>query len=414
MSDMRSHIKDRPLFICYGGGHAASLAPVVHELAKRGLASTIVGLTTAGEQLKRKDIQALGMRHLLQLVPGYSSALQIGAALTENMPKHRAIPDSETHAYMGVGFLDLQNTLGEAEARATFARIGRQAFHPRPFFEQLFAETRPSVVVATNSPRSERAAIEAARTHDIATLCLVDLYAAFEADWCARPGFADRVCVLNQGVAEYFLHKGATPSSLVVTGNPAFDRLSEIDVALVRATVRKRQLLTERDRLLVWISQPEPVKHPFSGAVGNPELPQLIERELAAAFAHDANVHIIMRLHPSEDRSPAVEGPRIRYGDSEEPLDELLCAADCIVTCSSTVGLEAGLLGRPVVQAMRSVISPDLPLAEMGYATAVNTSTEMEAAIRGAFSKAGTGIPPQTLRFDAAARVADEIAELLE
>ena len=414
MADMRSHLKDRPLFICYGGGHAASLAPVVHELAKRGLASSILGLTTAGDQLKRKNLQAIGMRHLLELVPEYISAPQIGATLAANMLKHRAIPDAETHAYLGVGFRDLQDSLGEDEARAIFARFGRQAFHPRPFFEKLFAETRPAVVVATNSPRSERAAIEAARAHNIPTLCLVDLYAAFEAEWCAQPGFADRVCVLNEAVAEHFRQKGATPSSLVVTGNPAFDRLSAIDVSSVRATVRRRLLLTEADRLLVWISQPEPAKHPFSEAVGNPELPQLIERELAAAFGQDSNVYIVMRLHPSEDRSPAVEGPRIRYGNSEELLDELLCAADCIVTCSSKVGLEAGLLGRPVVQAMRSIISPDLPLAEMGYATAASTPAELEAAIRVAFSEAPTSVPPQTLRLDAAERVSDEVAELLK
>lgn len=402
---------DRITFISYGGGHAAALAPVAHELERRGVPCVILGLTTAAAYFARQSLAAIGVADIVNHVPGYVDASKVGLALAAHQPLHSNVSADETSAYLGIGYVALERQYGAEEAQRRYARLNRQSFCPVDFFDQLFSVARPQVLVATNAPRSEQAALIAAGKAKIPSLCLVDLYAAFEIDWCASPGYADRICVMNEAIAERFRMHGALFGALRVTGNPAFDRLGRLDTPGVRARYRSLLGLRETDRLLLWISQPEPLLHPFSGRVGDPTLPVRIEAELAATFENDPSVHLVMRLHPSEDRPPAVAGDRIRYGTADEPLDDLLCAADCVVTCSSTVGVEAALLGKPVVQIMRSIFSPDLPLEEMGYAKAAHDSRETETLVRNAFREPAATRSAHH-RLDAAIQVADQIVIL--
>lgn len=416
MIDPLATIRGAVLFVSYGGGHAAALAPVALELQRRGIRVAVLGLTTASSYFKKRGIAAFGMADLVDHVPGYEKAPEIGKALVGNGSSHPAVPIAETQAYLGVGYLALEEAFGCDRARHQYAQTGRQGFRPTNFFRRLFDVARPAVVVATSAPRSERAAIEAASSSGVPTLCVVDLYAPFEIEWCAADGFADRICVLNDAVAERFQVRGVPSRRLAVSGNPAFDRLGELDIVSMRKQQREALSLDEADRLIVWISQPEPAIHPFSGIGGDPELPMQIERHLAEAFAANENFHIVMRLHPSENREPAAIGPRLRYGTSEEPLDALLSAADCVVTTSSTVGLEAAMLGIPVVQIMNSIFSPDLPLAKLGFAIAAPNQYQAAESIKSILSGnvKSQSIPdrPKPI-FNATAQVADHIINLL-
>ncbi|MES2755181.1 MAG: UDP-N-acetylglucosamine 2-epimerase [Pseudomonadota bacterium] len=405
------------LFTCYGGGHAAALAPVIARLRDAGERVDLLAFTTAREYFRKRGIPTLGVADVLSLVPDYADARSVGRSLADGQGRHALVSIADTEAYLGIGYLALERAFGRAEAEARYAALGRQAFRPRDFFERLFTVVRPAAVVATNSPRSERAALDAARTLRIPSLCLVDLYAPFEIEWCGAPGYATTICVLNDAVRTRFVEHGADPDAVVVTGNPAFDRLGLIDYQQRRRCVRERAGLRSADRVLLWISQPEPAIHPFSGAVGDPTLPERIERYLADSFADDRDVRIIMRLHPSEDRPPAVAGARIRYSDASEPLDDLLCLADCVVTCSSTVGLEAAMLGVPVVQLMDSVFSPDLPLGALGVAIEVphyyEAATVIDRCLRDVPALSGGGGTDKP-DFQAAAKVAARIRALVK
>ncbi|WOK35100.1 UDP-N-acetylglucosamine 2-epimerase [Sphingomonas sp. C3-2] len=411
MTDLLDSIRGKVLLVSYGGGHAAALAPVALDLQRRGIPFAILGLTTAPAYFARHGLTALGIADFVNSVPGYETACAIGRLLAADQPRHALVSASETAAYLGVGYKALEIALGEQEARRRYAALGRQIFRPVDFFQRLFEAARPSAVVATSAPRSERAAMEAAAAARIPSLCVVDLYASAEIEWCAMKGYADKICVLNDEVAERFRTRNVPEECVVVTGNPAFDRLGQLDVAAIRERYRSEHNLAQDDQLLLWISQPEPASHPSSSSTGDPALPVRIEKYLANAFEADPGVHIVMRLHPSEDRPPAASGPRLRYSTAVEPLDTLLCAADCIVTCGSTVGLEAGLLRIPVVQIMESIFSQDLPLADLGFALAAPNTQHAIPLIRDALNTSGTRGHANT-SFNAAAHVADLVADL--
>lgn len=382
MTNLVDRIAERVLFVSYGGGHAAMLAPVARHVQDRGLPVAILALTNAPIVYERFGLKTFGLAEIVAEIEGYGDAFAVGARLLTGEPRNSLVPQQESEAYTGIGYIDMVGMLGAETAAVRYRESGRQAFFQKPFFQQLFRQACPAVVVSTNSPRAERATLEAAAAAQIPSLCVVDLYARWEIEWCSQPRYADKICLLNETVAERFVARGVPVSVVEATGNPSFDRLASLDIETLRSRFRKRHAIGCNEKIVLFISQPEPEKHPFSGQKGDPSLPMRIEDALVAAFADEPGVLVVLRKHPSETRPHVAAGRHVLVSPPQEGLDEVLCAADCVVTSSSTVGLEAAILGIPVVQTMLSIFSDDLPLGEMGYAREVDALSELGAATR--------------------------------
>ena len=158
----------------------------------------------------------------------------------------------------------------------------------------------PGLVVATSSPRAERAAILAAAQVGIPSICVVDLFALQEVQWIGQFGFGTRVCVLNESVREMFLARGRRPEEVVVTGNPAFDRLKAPETVLAGFNLRQARGWNDGKKIVLWASTIEPERHPFNGLLGDPNLPRLVETQLREIVASDTNLRLVVRYHPNE------------------------------------------------------------------------------------------------------------------
>ena len=64
----------------------------------------------------------------------------------------------------------------------------------------LLKDLRPNFVISTNSPRSEKAAIDAARLENIKSVCLCDLLVIPESEWLKNNDFADFLFVIDDRV----------------------------------------------------------------------------------------------------------------------------------------------------------------------------------------------------------------------
>ena len=193
----------RVLFVGYGGGHVRMLLPVARLLRGRGLAAPVfLGLTTARAEVEAAGFACLGFADVVRADD--AAALAQGRALASQLPAH-AVSFDESAAYLGLSYADLVREHGEAEAAAQYVAHGRQAFLPIATLERVLAQVRPDLLVATSAPRAERAAFVAARRLGVPAVCLVDLFAAYEIEWLREPGFADRICVLNDRVRDRLL-----------------------------------------------------------------------------------------------------------------------------------------------------------------------------------------------------------------
>ncbi|NOH70301.1 hypothetical protein F0225_02960 [Vibrio pectenicida] len=365
----------RVLCVSYGGGHAAMLTPVIKELEKNANIEVIIlGLTTAKSYFSSRGVESLGFKDFTFLAD--NTYREIGESLIDGTESSNLVSREESLAYMGINMLELIDTYGTEDAHQNFINRGRQAFLPVNFFTKVIKHLDVDLVIATNSPRSEQAAILAARNLHVKSICLVDLFALQEYLWIKDDMYADKVCVLNKEVKRFLISHDRCDEHIVVTGNPAFDIINRKEKIEGGRAIRSK---LNTDKIVIfYASQVEPAKHPYADLKGDPMLPRDIEATLRKFVRENENYQLIVRYHPSENVT-FVKEDRIEYGGGD--LHSILHAVDIVVVMSSTVGLEAYLAGKPVISIDLSVFSPDAPYSEMGISRGVKSLDTLKDAI---------------------------------
>jgi hypothetical protein len=365
------------LFVAYGGGHVRMLLPVARRVREQQLAHVeFLALTTARAEAQREGFDCIGYKDLHWLLG--PETLRIGRELLGQL-EILAVDKDESEAYLGINYEQLQAKLGADGARAEYARYGRQAFDPQQAMASLLARKRPALVVATSSPRSERAVLRAARGARVRSACLVDLFALDEIAWVGRTGFADRVCVLNEAVRTDLVRAGRNPDEVVVTGNPAFDACTT-DAARTAGAALRQERNWPQGRTVLFASAPEPAEHPFRpGAAGNPELPRQAFEALQRAAA-GAGLRLLVRPHPSEAADPPAWMRAAEVAGQDIALETLVNAVDLTVVLVSTVAIQARLAGSRVLQVRGALLESAAPFLDYGLADAAVDLSEVEAA----------------------------------
>ena len=366
------------LFVSYGGGHVNMILPIIKALQKYpNIDVNVLGLTTAGHILKKAQIPSFGFQHIL----GKSDqrALEIGKKLAKSV-KSNLVSNKETYAYLGLSYIDLENRLGIKKAQEQYQKLGRMAFLPISILERFFNKFNPDLLIATNSPRAEQAAFIVAKKRKIPSICLVDMFGLQEFKWICEPGYTNKVCVFSQYTKNIFVKGGMKSEDVIVTGNPAFDSLAKGSSQKKVDDFRNKKGW-KKNKVILWASQPEPQHHPFTNSKGDPKITNKIEKELFSIVSKYPNWRLVIRLHPSEPNRFNQLPSNIEVSLKDENLAILLQSIDTVVTMTSTVGLEAALLGKPMVALNLSVFSPDAPFSQMGLARGVNCLTELEDAL---------------------------------
>lgn len=365
------------LFVCYGSGHVRMVVPVAQALRHAGLAEVqVLGLTTAAPVVRDAGLPLAQFKDFIE--PAHDAALAHGRELAAAMgPLDDPV---ESAAYLGLCYADLLDEVGAEEAQRRYARLARQAFLPVRTLERILRRLQPDLVVATNSPRAERAAVIAARNLGIPAVCMVDLFAVDEVRWIGAADYAQKVCVLNEGVREFLIAAGRKPEQVVVTGNPAFDALLDPAIAQQGRELRKRRGWDEK-RVVLWPSQDEPAIHPFNGTPGDPGLPGRVLDQLLQWVARNPDAVLCFRPRAGEPLPVVPSDGRVVVTGQDWPLPPLLHAVDAVVTLTSTVGLEGHLCGARLVQVLGSVFESAMPLARFGVADAAVPMEALHTAL---------------------------------
>jgi hypothetical protein len=352
------------LFVTYGSGHVRMLVPVARALAAGGLAQVqVLALTTAASVARAAGLDVLQFKDFVTAEDAQAPA--DGQRLMAGMTGPIADPD-ETAAYLGLCWADLVQDVGPQEAGRRYARDGRQAFLPLRTLRRIVWHVAPDLIVATNSPRAERAAIMVARELGLPSVCVVDLFCLDER-WIWQHGFADRVCVLNEAVRQFLIKEGRDAGEVCVTGNPAFDALGDA-ANIVAGRLERTSRGWDDKKVLLWPTQVEPAFHPFNGQPGNPQLPAQALAEVVQWVVARQDAVLCVRPRAGEAPPALPQDPRIVIAGQELPLAQLLHAVDVVVTLNSTVGLEGHLAGRRLVQVLGSVFDKAMPLKRYGVA----------------------------------------------
>ena len=327
----------------------------------------VLALTTAASVVRAAGLTTLGFKDFL--LPTDDVWVETGHQLTGQLPSD-PVDAGESAAYLGLSYADLVDQHGREMAAAIYDKSKRQSFLPVRFMRRVIKRLKPQLVCATNSPRAEQAALLAAGQLGVPSACVVDLFAIDEKRWIGKRGFADRICVLNENVRQSLLDMEREPAEVVVTGNPAFDRLFEADAAAGAAVTRER-LGAGTCRILLWASQHEPAHHPWRAEAGDPTLPGRVLGRLIDYVHNHRGWLLAVRPHPSETPPQLPISNQVVLTGRDWPLTDLLYACDAVCTLTSTVGLEAHLIGKPVIQVSGSIFEDAAPFGAMGVAITV-------------------------------------------
>ncbi|GEM_PF-1011358 len=401
------------LFVSYGGGHVKALLPVARRVQELGIAKPLyLGLTTAGPAVRQAGVRSIGFKELMTVSDAYARLK--GEELFEQL-QVQAADRAESVAYLGLSYADLVARLGAVAADDLYRRYGRQAFLPIGVMERLIRTCQPTLVVATNSPRAERAAIEAARIVGVASVCLLDLGGIAERQVLARADYADALCVLNEAVRDSFIHAGRPAEHVWITGNPAFDGIND-PASILAGRAYRREAGWENLRVCLYASSPEPVNSPGISSRGDPELPRKIEAALIEQVRANPRLALWVRRHPSEPSADEIQAhPRIRVSDQKMPLHATIHASDEVIVTVSTVGIEAGLAGKPVTQVRGSIL--DQLSAQLSAVIGLSARTLSIFELADAYGpEAPISIlePALATRAEFAANATDRVVEVLK
>ncbi|MDF1721075.1 MAG: hypothetical protein P1U65_10405 [Minwuia sp.] len=402
------------LFVTYGGGHVTMVVPVARELKRRGIRVTILALTTA---IAVVDAAGLDYFTFADLPAAQTEAVQAeGTRLAAEFPSGGPLPTAETVAYLGINYLDLEETLGKENAAALWRDGGRQNFRPRTTMRRVIEDVSPRLVVTTNSPRTERTAVEEAGTLGVPSVVMVDLFALQEVAWLSSPSFGEELYVLNDAVRNMMVKHGRPPEDVIITGNPAFDAIRHPDSITAGIKLRSERGWGGNGRTsLLYASSPEPKFNPFAREPADTSLPVKIEHQLRSITERHQNYDLIIRRHPSES-SHVDTNERVFQSPRSEDITALLHAVDQVVVTTSSVGLQAYLAGRQVFSVQGAVFSRDSPYSDYGMATEIPSIDQIEGIIFNKNSNTATKIenfPQEPAAINATQAISDNICKFI-
>ncbi|MFT6988645.1 MAG: hypothetical protein ACJASL_000609 [Paraglaciecola sp.] len=326
-------------FCAYGGGHVTAVLPVIKMMLDRGHDCEFLALTTAGGVAETAGVYH--QRPIDYVDIDDPVIAHWGTKLAQlHHTEGKGISLQESIAYLGVSFKDLASDMGEASAWKRYQLQGLNAFCPVYFMRTVLRKEKPDVVVATTSPRMEKAILRAAYQLRIPSLCMVELFGLMEETWLSRPDNGHVMAVSRSEVANRMAAEGRQAKDIFLTGSPMFDQLSRQDGRELRVLWQKKHDVPVNKKVVFWAEQPEPL---------DPELPRKVRNHLADVCRKNGWL-LAIRLHPSStDESKETVPYGCIQSSADESLLEVIHSSDVVVTLTSTVGWEGLLSDKPLL-----------------------------------------------------------------
>lgn len=227
---------------------------------------------------------------------------------------------------------------------------------------QLLDTHAPALVMLNNDASGrERAIVHAARKRGIPSVLMI--HSGFN-DLHFRRFCADQIWVWGDMHRQQLTALGMPADRILVTGNPNYDYLMDFKRTLqsIRIKVRQQLGIAEDKVLLLLISAKSPYLLTFV------DMAQHVQdlRALCQALNAHPGVQLVIKPHPRYDDVAIYHLMSKRYKwvkvVNDILLDRLLAACDAalMVNTVSTGGIEALLLGKPVIWINSSVEHPPL------------------------------------------------------
>ncbi|MGN0506560.1 MAG: hypothetical protein ACI4FZ_08365 [Lachnospiraceae bacterium] len=353
-------------FVTYGGVHC-NIARFVYKQASENFNCEILALTVADVNLTVNNIPHNTLKDYMRVfsVAKQERIFAIGKELAKKeYNAESGIKYEDCVAYLGIGFIDLENQMGSYElAYDKFNREGRKAFCPVESMKKILLYVKPDIVVLTSNVRYERATGRAANDLGIPVLHIHDLpemkILGYDAD----------ICVMNEYAKKYLIENDiCNIKKIHVTGQPVFEDNIKVDNQKVD------ELLIKLDKskysyVIMYLEQPL-----------NKDIDIIEDFLMEQARLHPENLYLV-KLHPNQDYNENLCDFNSNYIKTKSTdLKALISIADVAITMDSNSGIEAALMGKNlIVVEINDKIRVDF--SKYGIAIKASSIRDLEAKI---------------------------------
>lgn len=358
----------RIFFVVYGGGHVNLAIPLIKELRKDNFyETTVLGLSIAMKSLKLEKIPYESIADFESVIMD-DLAWRLGKELADRWHiDGKGIDRKESEIYLGSSMRDIVMEIGEKKAFCKINENGRRAFYPVNTMQKIVDCVKPDLIVTTNVPRMERAAVKAGLNREIPTIAIHD-YLGFEKRHKLE---ADKIAVMCDITLENLVKAGHDREKIVVTGQPVFDQIpDEMEVFSSVDLPGKLELPGNKRFILL-------------GTQTNSSSQAMVENAINDVSQLDG-YELIIKPHPGEDiknHEKWISGKKGVYLRPDAPIRELIFCSDLTITIFSTIGFESVLMGKPLIQLNLTGKPNPIPLFQYGVSLNVENCNDLLPAI---------------------------------
>lgn len=440
----------KALFVCYGGGHADALIPVIHYLrANTDINVEAIGVNLAAEKLRKAGIPCKSLSDYLDI-----RSVEIGFPLARGRHNFSSkVSFADSIAYYGYTMSDLIDEVGEDIAYKILKIFDRRTMFPAKTMMRILDQERPDVVITTTMNRFEAATLYAAGKLGIATVKVEDLigriYKTFpdkiqvdteeEKKRLIKNGISEKNIILKEEInnplvmdfyekiysiqnkmrptafavlCEYakneIMKRGVPENQIYITGQPAFDKHPWYLINTSKEDVCKKLGIDANKKLVSFMSQPnverEEVFKAFVDAIN---------------FSEVEDVYFIVKLHPNEDGK--IQKLLLKEKDIDNVIlvkdidaRELIAVSEVIMTVSSTTGLEAAVMGKPLIYVNVTATEDFIPFEKMGIGIRCQNSKEIAEELNKYFIQREKFDLPMIKKYRTDGKAAERVGRIIE
>lgn len=357
------------LLVCYGGGHVKIIENIYNSLKDKNYKIIIFALTGAQNYLSSKNIPFRNLEYYHQKFDD-GEILNFGENILEELGED--YQDLESKLYYGYSFESLVKKIGKDKSIDSYRNFGRRAFLPVDLLDRIIDEETPDLVITTNAPRMEKAALVSAKKKGIKSISIEDLLGkrvptedeiySYMKDEEYGHIYGDIVCVLSNITKETLLEiSNLKEEQIIITGNPNFDSIFRLEKNQDEILPKSICYLSQKTENNIFIFE---------------ILLKLLEENKIE--------NLVLKIHPNEKIEEYIEISK-KYSKKiiiENNLYRAILKSEVVVTEFSTAGIEAILLGKRVI----SIRNNELDFSKLGEELIYNTIYEIPQKIEQFFS----------------------------
>lgn len=282
--------------------------------------------------------------------------------------------------YKGIPLMPLVNSKLEEFFEESFLRTLRIMENIKYLHNK---KTIRYIALRADGRQTEKAIITAAEKEDIPTLYIT--HGVLAENNCHDVLYCRKTAVWGKADFERYVSLGNGENRLVITGSPKYDRIFSKASTGSKFKTCESLCLDPAKKIVVFATQPVTR---FSSYRTRDENRVLLESVLKA-MKEFPGTQLVVKLHPF-DSGIMYNKVLNEYGGKrtiivkDVDIFELISICDALITFSSTVGLEAMILDKPVITVNLGKRKDVLPFAERGAALGVYREEDISKALRAA------------------------------